>query len=94
MSWYPKAQQLVKRLGAPAKFAAKLVLGTVVPGSSVVIDLIEKALDYVHNLTRRPAVRSRCNRATCSTSGRWSSFWPAAAGARCGRRAAPVSRPP
>src|ERR1700722_18154226 len=52
MAWYQKAQELYKRYGAPAKFAAKLVLGTVVPGSSEVVELIEKALDCAHETTK------------------------------------------
>jgi hypothetical protein len=52
MAWKQKAKELYKRYGAPAKFAAKLVLGTVVPGSSEVVELIEKALDCAHETTK------------------------------------------
>ncbi len=52
MAWKLKAKELYKRYGAPAKFAAKLVLGTVVPGSSEVVELIEKALDCAHETTK------------------------------------------
>ncbi len=38
--------------GSPAKFAAKLVLGAVVPGGSAVIDLVGAALDCVHETVR------------------------------------------
>jgi hypothetical protein len=52
MAWYHKAHELYKRCGAPAKFAAKLILGTVVPGSGEVIELIDKALDCAHETVR------------------------------------------
>src|SRR5262249_51195793 len=37
MSLFGKALELVRRYGAPAKFAVKTVLGAVVPGSPAVI---------------------------------------------------------
>ena len=49
MSWKEKAVALVKRLGAPAKFAAKMVLGAVLPGGGAVVDLVEKVLDCAHD---------------------------------------------
>jgi hypothetical protein len=52
MAWLQKAKELYKRFGAPAKFAAKIVLGATVPGSPVVIELIEKALDCAHEATK------------------------------------------
>jgi TPR repeat protein len=52
MAWYDKAQQLLKRYGAPAKFAAKLILGATVPGSPAVIELIQQALDCAHETTK------------------------------------------
>ncbi len=49
MSWKDKAVALVKRFGAPAKFAAKLVLGAVLPGGGAVVELVEKVLDCAHD---------------------------------------------
>jgi formylglycine-generating enzyme required for sulfatase activity len=68
MAWLHKAKDLYKRFGAPAKFAAKLVLGTVVPGSPAVIELVEKALDCAaetvkDNLDASPADLGRLEEA-------------------------------
>jgi formylglycine-generating enzyme required for sulfatase activity len=52
MAWQLKAQELIKRYGASAKFAAKLVLSATVPGSPAVVELVEKALDCAHETTR------------------------------------------
>ncbi len=52
MSWKEKAVALYKRFGPPAKFAAKLVVGAVVPGGSAVIDLIGQALDCVDDTAK------------------------------------------
>ncbi len=52
MSWKEKIVSLYKRFGAPVKFAAKLVLGSVVPGGSAVVDLVGLALDCVHETVR------------------------------------------
>ena len=45
MSWKDKAVALVKRFGEPAKFAAKMILGAVIPGGGAVVELVEKVLD-------------------------------------------------
>lgn len=45
MSWQSKVLQLVKKYGAPAKFAATTILNAVIPGSPAVISLVEKAFD-------------------------------------------------
>ena len=52
MSWKEKVVGLCKRFGTPVKFAAKLVLGSVVPGGSAVVDLVGLALDCVHETVR------------------------------------------
>jgi formylglycine-generating enzyme required for sulfatase activity len=52
MSWKEKVVALHRRFGAPAKFAAKLVLGAVVPGGSAVVELVGAALDCVHETVR------------------------------------------
>ena len=52
MSWKDKAVALYRRFGTPAKFAARLVLGAVVPGGSAVVDLIGQALDCVHETAK------------------------------------------
>jgi tRNA A-37 threonylcarbamoyl transferase component Bud32 len=52
MSWKEKVVGLYKRFGSPVKFAAKLVLGSVVPGGSAVVDLVGLALDCVHETVR------------------------------------------
>ena len=52
MSWKEKVVGLYRRFGAPAKFAAKLVLGSVVPGGSAVVELVGAALDCVHETVR------------------------------------------
>ncbi|HVS40296.1 MAG TPA: bifunctional serine/threonine-protein kinase/formylglycine-generating enzyme family protein [Gemmataceae bacterium] len=52
MSWKDKVVGLYKRFGAPVKFAAKVVLGAVVPGGSAVIELVGAALDCVHETTK------------------------------------------
>jgi len=45
MSWKDRAIELCKRYGAPAKFAAKTILGAVLPGSPVVVELVSEILD-------------------------------------------------
>lgn len=45
MSWQSKVLGLVKKYGAPAKFAATTLLNAVVPGSPAVVSLVEKAFD-------------------------------------------------
>jgi hypothetical protein len=52
MSWKEKVVGLYKRFGSPVKFAAKLVLGSVVPGGSAVVELVGVALDCVHETVR------------------------------------------
>jgi hypothetical protein len=52
MSWKDKAVALYKRFGTPVKFAAKLVLGAVLPGGSAVVDLVGQALDCVHEAAK------------------------------------------
>jgi hypothetical protein len=52
MSLTAKALDLIKRFGAPAKFAAKIVLSAVVPGSPAVIELVEKVLDSAHETVK------------------------------------------
>jgi formylglycine-generating enzyme required for sulfatase activity/predicted Ser/Thr protein kinase len=52
MSWKEKVVGLYKRFGSPVKFAAKLVLGSVVPGGSAVVELVGLALDCVHETVR------------------------------------------
>src|SRR5262249_10268313 len=74
MAWYQKAQDLLKRYGAPAKFAAKLVLGATIPGSPAVIELIEQALDCARetakdNLEASPADLGRLEQALDVLSG-------------------------
>lgn len=45
MSWQNKVLGLVKKYGAPAKFAATTLLNAVIPGSPAVVSLVEKAFD-------------------------------------------------
>ena len=52
MNWKKKVGELYHRFGAPAKFAAKLVLGSVVPGGSAIVDLVGLALDCVDETAR------------------------------------------
>ncbi len=52
MSWKDKAIELCKRYGAPAKFAAKMILGSVLPGSPVVVELVSEILDCVHETAK------------------------------------------
>jgi hypothetical protein len=47
MSWQNKVLCLVKKYGAPAKFAASTILNAVIPGSPVVIALVEQAFGAV-----------------------------------------------
>ena len=54
MSWKEKAVSLYRRFGSPVKFAAKLVVGAVVPGGSAVVALVDAALDCVHETIRGP----------------------------------------
>ena len=46
------ALQLHKRFGAPAKLAAKMILGAVLPGASAVVDLVGEALDYARETAK------------------------------------------
>ncbi len=52
MSWKTKAVALYKRFGAPVKFAAKLILGSFLPGGSAVVELVSSALDCVHETVK------------------------------------------
>ncbi len=52
MSWKDKVVGLYKRFGAPVKFAAKLIVGAVVPGGSAVVELVGQALDCVHETVK------------------------------------------
>ena len=52
MSWKEKVVGLYRRFGAPVKFAAKLVVGAIVPGGSAVVELVGQALDCVHETAR------------------------------------------
>ncbi|HWG43760.1 MAG TPA: hypothetical protein VN688_13310 [Gemmataceae bacterium] len=52
MSLKGKALGLCKRLGAPAKFAAKLALGAMLPGSPAVVELVCGVLDCVHETAK------------------------------------------
>jgi formylglycine-generating enzyme required for sulfatase activity/predicted Ser/Thr protein kinase len=52
MSWKDGALSVVRRLGPTAKFAAKLALGVLLPGSPAVIDLVEDALDCVQQTAK------------------------------------------
>jgi hypothetical protein len=45
MSWQSRVLGLVKNYGAPAKFAASVILNAVIPGSPAVIALIEQAFN-------------------------------------------------
>src|SRR5438309_1689319 len=44
MAWLQKAKELYKRFGAPAKFAANVVLGATIPGSPAVLEMLDVAL--------------------------------------------------
>jgi serine/threonine protein kinase len=52
MSWKDRAVELCKRFGTPVKFAVKMVLGAVLPGSPAVVDLIGEILDCVHQTAK------------------------------------------
>jgi molecular chaperone DnaK len=52
MSWKDRAIELYKRFGAPAKFAAKMILGAALPGGSAVVDLVGEVLDCVHETAK------------------------------------------
>jgi serine/threonine protein kinase len=52
MSWKDKAIELHRRFGAPAKFAAKMILGAALPGGSAVVDLVGEVLDCVHETAK------------------------------------------
>jgi hypothetical protein len=52
MSWKDKAITLYKRFGAPTKFAAKMILGAVVPGGPAVVGLVGEVLDCIHETTK------------------------------------------
>jgi hypothetical protein len=52
MSWKQKALALAKLCGPAAKFAAKAVLGAVLPGSPAVVELVEQALDCAHETAK------------------------------------------
>lgn len=45
MNWQSKVLGLVKRYGAPAKFAATTLLNAIIPGSPAVVSFVEKAFD-------------------------------------------------
>src|SRR2546423_1744311 len=47
MSWNDKALSLVRRCGPAAKFAAKVVLGAVLPGSPAIVELVGDALEQM-----------------------------------------------
>ena len=51
MSWKENAVALVKHFGAPAKFAAKLIVGSL-PYGSVAVDLVGQLLDCVHETVK------------------------------------------
>ena len=52
MSWQQKVLRLAKLYGPAAKFAAKAVLGVVLPGSPAVVQLVEQALDCAHETAK------------------------------------------
>jgi hypothetical protein len=52
MRWKDKALGLCKRFGAPAKFAAKLTLGTLLPSSPAVVERVCGVLDCVHEIAK------------------------------------------
>ena len=52
MSWKDKVVGLCKRFGAPTKFAVNLTLGTLLPGSPAVVELILGVLDCVHETAK------------------------------------------
>jgi hypothetical protein len=52
MSWKDSAILLHKRFGAPAKFAAKMILGAILPGGSAVVELVGEALDCAHETAK------------------------------------------
>jgi hypothetical protein len=52
MSWQDRALLLCRRLGPGAKFAAKLVLGAILPGSPAVVELVGEALDCAHETAK------------------------------------------
>jgi hypothetical protein len=52
MSWKDKVVGLCKRFGAPTKFAVNLTLGTLLPGSPAVVELILGILDCVHETAK------------------------------------------
>ncbi len=47
-----KALGIIKRFGGPAKFAARVILHTALPGSGAVVNLVDKVLDCVHETAR------------------------------------------
>lgn len=52
MSLVQKALGLVKRFGAPVRFAAGIVLNAALPGSPAVVQLVEKVLECVHETAK------------------------------------------
>jgi hypothetical protein len=51
MSWKEKAIGLYKRFGAPAKFSAKMIVGSL-PYGSLAVDLVGQVLDCVHETVK------------------------------------------
>src|SRR5262245_8979199 len=49
MTLFDKAASLYRRFGTPIKFAAKVVLGAVLPGSPAVVELVCAALEWAHD---------------------------------------------
>jgi formylglycine-generating enzyme required for sulfatase activity len=52
MSWKDKAIKLYKRFRAPTKFAAKMILGAVVPGGPAVVQFVGEVIDCVYETTK------------------------------------------
>jgi formylglycine-generating enzyme required for sulfatase activity/tetratricopeptide (TPR) repeat protein len=52
MSWKGKVVALYKQFGAPVKFAAKMILGAVLPGGSAVAELVSQALECAHETAK------------------------------------------
>jgi TPR repeat protein len=52
MAWTDRAISICRKLGPAAKFAAKTVLGAVIPGSPAVVELVCDALEVVSDTAR------------------------------------------
>ncbi len=52
MTFQEKLRTFVARCGAPAKFVAKMIIGSTVPCSQPVLELIDKLLDCAHETAR------------------------------------------